>query len=92
MIRKQLYITETQEEELKRRSEETGLSEAELVRRALDAALSSGAARRWRPGKADALARLKETWRDSRGQLDEPFERDAFYEDRMAQLHDRQDG
>lgn len=36
MVRKQLYITEGQEEELKRRAAETGMTEAEVVRRALD--------------------------------------------------------
>lgn len=36
MIRKQLYITREQERSLKRKARELGISEAELVRRALD--------------------------------------------------------
>lgn len=40
MIRKQLYIDERHERLLKRRAAEQGVSEAELVRRALDALLS----------------------------------------------------
>lgn len=36
MIRKQLYITREQERSLKRKARELGVSEAELVRRALD--------------------------------------------------------
>ena len=40
MIRKQLYIDPHQDAALKRKARELGLSEAELVRRALDAALA----------------------------------------------------
>ena len=39
MVRKQLYLEETQDRALKARARELGISEAELVRRALDAAL-----------------------------------------------------
>ncbi len=39
MIRKQLYIDPQQDAALKRKARDLGLSEAELVRRALDAAL-----------------------------------------------------
>ncbi len=41
MIRKQLYITEEQEFRLKRQAQQLGVSEAELMRRALDLALGS---------------------------------------------------
>lgn len=40
MVRKQLYIDPIQDAALKRRAKELGVSEAELVRRALDNALS----------------------------------------------------
>ncbi|CAN5856898.1 hypothetical protein BH24DEI2_BH24DEI2_18810 [soil metagenome] len=39
MIRKQLYLEEAQDKALKRRAKELGVSEAEVVRRALDDAL-----------------------------------------------------
>ncbi len=39
MIRKQVYITPEQEAFLKRRSRELGVTEAELIRRAIDAFL-----------------------------------------------------
>lgn len=39
MIRKQLYLEETQDRALKRRAKELGVTEAEVVRRALDDAL-----------------------------------------------------
>ncbi|MFA5569381.1 MAG: CopG family transcriptional regulator [Trueperaceae bacterium] len=40
MIRKQLYLEEAQDKALKRRAKELGVSEAEVVRRALDESLS----------------------------------------------------
>ena len=43
MIRKQLYLDETQDRALKQRAKELGLSEAEVVRRALDSALRGDA-------------------------------------------------
>lgn len=54
MIRKQLYIEEHQDAALKRRARELGISEAELVRRALDDLLEPrpGA----RPGGREARA------------------------------------
>lgn len=39
MVRKQLYLEEAQDQALKQRAKELGISEAELVRRALDTAL-----------------------------------------------------
>ena len=58
MIRKQLYITEAQEEALKERARSLGVSEAELVRRALDAFLAETSRRR------SALDRLLEHTHD----------------------------
>jgi hypothetical protein len=80
MVRKQLYLEERHERALKRRAAETGLSEAELVRQALDAALAVPARAVSRPGRADALERLHATWAAARSTLDEPFDRSALYE------------
>ena len=41
MIRKQLYLEEAQDKALKRRAKELGVSEAEVVRQALDKVLRS---------------------------------------------------
>ncbi len=81
VVRKQLYLREDQEARLKRKARETGLSEAELVRLALDRYLSEGEAPL--PGHLQALEaflhdaerisrqhRLPEGWR---------FEREAAY-------------
>lgn len=53
VVRKQLYLREDQEARLKRKARETGLSEAELVRLALDRYLSGGEAPL--PGHLQAL-------------------------------------
>ena len=44
MIRKQLYLEEDQDQALQRKAGELGVSEAEVVRRALAAALGRGSA------------------------------------------------
>jgi hypothetical protein len=53
MIRKQLYITEAQEEALKAQARSLGVSEAELARRIL------GVSRRNVPRNSSALARSR---------------------------------
>lgn len=87
MVRKQVYIEQAQEELLKRRAKELGLSEAEIVRRALQAALRSGAAtfiadpKAWERLKADM-----EEWA-ARGPV--PGERTWTREDAYAERLDR---
>lgn len=86
MVRKQLYLEERHERALKRRAAETGLSEAELVRQALDAALAVRARTVSRPGRADALERLHATWVMAQSQLVEPFDRSALYDERLKDV------
>lgn len=59
MVRKQVYIEAVQEKSLKDMSRRLGLSEAELIRRALDDGLARGALRRnsLHPFEADVWAR-----------------------------------
>ncbi len=61
MVRKQLYIAEDQERRLKRRARALGVSEAELVRRALEAALTDEAAALPRPDRDETVAGLLAT-------------------------------
>lgn len=84
MIRKQLYITEAQEDALKERAHALGISEAELARRALDAFLgesSAGVSRRRK-----VLSRLLEHTRDLAAEhhlpSDYEFDRDELYAER----------
>jgi hypothetical protein len=57
MVRKQLYISEEQEQALKARARDLGVSEAELVRRLLNSLLLPGEAGGALPlGRAEAAA------------------------------------
>ena len=58
MVRKQLYIADDQERRLKRRARELGVSEAELVRRALEAVLADEGATLPRPDRDETVAGL----------------------------------
>ena len=79
-VRKQLSVTPEQDTALKRRSRELGVSEAELVRRALDAALSE-TARLPAPADSPLEELLANTRRLAEGhRLDGPVDRDALYE------------
>ena len=84
MIRKQIYIEAQQERSLKRRAQKTGLSEAELVRRGIDAldrvaATSVRDPELWREARAyifrhrrKAVPQTGRTWR-----------REELYEERL---------
>jgi hypothetical protein len=89
VIRKQLYIEPHQEEALKRRSRELGVSEAELVRRALDAALTGDPAALLHPGRTHAAARLVATL-DAIARTGtlapEAYDREDLYAERMSAL------
>jgi len=61
MVRKQIYLKRRPEQQLKRRAAETGLSEAELIRQALDHQLSAGS----------TLVMDPEAWQRERGYLAE---------------------
>lgn len=84
MIRKQLYITEAQDDALKERARALGISEAEVARRALDVFLGKSSAAVSRRRKA--LIRLLEHTRDLASEhrlpSDPEFNRDALCADR----------
>lgn len=86
MIRKQLYLEEAQDQALKVRAKELGISEAELVRRALDAALHpKGSAQLTAPRRA-ALTQLVSNAKRFSEEHHFPegyrFNRDELYEER----------
>lgn len=87
MIRKQLYITEAQEETLKRQARALGVSEAELVRRALDDFLNEGSSAK-HPRRRGALGRLIDRTRQlakgHRLPSDYQFDRDELYAERTS--------
>ena len=60
MVRKQVFITADQNRLLQRRASETGMAEAEIVRRGIDLALAIG-----QPADADWRAALGEFVREA---------------------------
>jgi hypothetical protein len=81
MIRKQLYLDEAQDKALKQRARESGLSEAEIVRRALDAVLFEGTARRGQHHLASFLTRAS-ALAEAHGAPDGyRFDRQALYDE-----------
>lgn len=86
MIRKQLYITEGQDEVLKDQARELGISEAELARRALSEFLSE------RSPKATTRPEALETLLDRTQSLSEKhrlpsgyrFDREDLYSERIG--------
>lgn len=93
MIRKQLYITEEQEFRLKRQAQELGVSEAELMRRALDLALETEVPVLPESMRRAAVKALLEDAdqivKDLQPTLPDAFRRDDIYEEREAKLFPR---
>lgn len=86
MVRKQLYITEGQNEHLKQQARELGVSEAELARRALSEFLSERT-----PGAAARPEALDELLRRTRSLSEKHqlpsgyhFDREELYGGRMG--------
>lgn len=83
MIRKQLYITREQDHALKRQARALGVSEAEVVRRALDEAVRETPPRP-QMGLDDPLAELLANTRRLAGRHRLPvgyrFDRDELYD------------
>lgn len=89
VIRKQLYIEAHQEAELKRRARELGVSEAELVRRALDVALAGDADVLRHParlGAADDLLAALDRIARTGTLAPDAYDREGLYAERMAAL------
>ena len=83
MVRKQLYLEEAQDKALKRRAKELGVSEAEVVRRALDDALK-GAKKvdvAGRKAVTDFLARAERLAKTHSAPAGYRFDRQALYEE-----------
>lgn len=86
MVRKQLYLTDELDSELKRRSEMHGISEAELVRRTLEASFRASdiSPDPLEPGRAKAMTRIEQFWSNSAYRLEADFERDELYAGRLG--------
>jgi hypothetical protein len=90
MVRKQLYISDDQERRLKRRARALGMSEAELVRRALDAALADENAALPQPNRDETvsglLAAIERVARRSAFPASWKFSRHEAYSERERRL------
>ena len=89
MVRKQLYIDERHERELKRRAKALGISEADIVRQALDAMLAGEQRGLVMPGQRDALQAFlvragQFAVRSRRRSATPRFEREALYQERES--------
>lgn len=95
MVRKQIYIQKSQDERLKRVAEARGVSEAEIIRRALDNEIRQ--ANVYRPLYDDeAMRRLVAFWGelDKRGPVaprPRNWTREELYDERMKR-YDRNSG
>ncbi|MBK9007973.1 MAG: ribbon-helix-helix protein, CopG family [Anaerolineae bacterium] len=92
MVRKQIYIQKSQEERLKRVAETRGVSEAEIIRRALDNELKRAGYRLAYDN--DAMQRLYKMMRDQDKKHPVPrkkrdWMREDLYEDRMKRYDRR---
>jgi hypothetical protein len=92
MIRKQIYIQKSQEERLKRVAEARGVSEAEIIRRALDNELKRAGYRL--AYDADAMQRLYKAMVDQDKKPPVPqkkrdWTREDLYEERMKRYDRR---
>ena len=90
MIRKQLYIDPSQDAALKRKARELGVSEAELVRRALDNALSSPASKTKRISALQAVLKdAKALSKTHRVPENYRFNREDAYDDTRLERWNR---
>jgi len=87
MVRKQIYIYKRQEAQLRRISEAQGVSEAEIIRRALEQALGSGAEKISMSAKSP-LDEFIELIRSKKRGTGQPYKwnRQDAYEDRDNKL------
>ena len=86
MIRKQLYIEEQQERALKNKSKALGISEAELVRQALNTVLKEAQTRPAEKSLLDTLfAEADQIAKDYRFGEKDSFDRQSLYEDDKRQ-------
>jgi hypothetical protein len=86
MVRKQIYIGREQDELLKQRAQELGVSEAELVRRGIEHVLESGPEEERKRAWEDALAFMKERAKLKVPQTPRTWTRDELYDERPKYL------
>jgi hypothetical protein len=95
MVRKQIYIQKSQEERLKKLAEARGISEAEIIRQALEKEMRFSSV--YRPAyDPEAWKRLVAFWEelDKRGPVEprpRDWTREELYEERMSRYDRKPD-
>jgi hypothetical protein len=83
MIRKQIYIAQEQEEQLKRRSKELGISEAALIRHCIQEAVDHPTSGEREKVRQELLASMKERAKIQVPQTGRTWTREELYEERL---------
>jgi hypothetical protein len=81
MVRKQVYITQEQEEKLKRAARDAGLAEADIVRRGIDLATGAPETERRQLALRRLLAFMEERAKLEVPQVPRRWTRDELYDD-----------
>jgi hypothetical protein len=85
MVRKQVYIEPRQETQLKQQAAETGMSEAEIIRKAIDYWLEEQTRQRHaREAWAEARALMEERYAQGSVPGGRTWTRDELYEERLG--------
>jgi len=89
VVRKQLYITEGQDQALKHEAQSLGISEAELVRRAIDELLQgkTGHSVRQREALSELIGHTKCLAKNHRLPQHYLFDRETLYAEREQRQH-----
>ncbi len=89
MVRKQVYIEPRQEASLKRRAQELGISQAELLRRCIDRiGIAPPAMPRDEAAWEEAKAYIEERMSVEGPQTSRTWTRDELYDDRLKRISD----
>ena len=83
MIRKQIYIEQEQEGQLKRRSKELGISEAALIRHCIKEAADRPTLAEREKARRELLASMEERAKIQVPQTGRTWTRDELYEERF---------
>ena len=89
MVRKQVYLEPRQEISLRRRAEELGISQAELLRRCIDGiGMSSSAMPRDVTAWEEAKAYIEDRMNIEAPQTSRTWTRDELYDERLKRISD----
>lgn len=96
MVRKQIYISRRQQSLLKRLSKQRDLSEAEIIRQAIDREAANASVQMPSPNETswEEAVKFMRSLRDRADQFTEPYHwnREELYEERLSRFDQKTDG